>query len=90
MAIHAVILPEENSKVVDLINEHYPFNYSINDQCFLVRTEQISERVATILGFTDINGVEEGAHGAVLKLNGAHSGLAAPGLWEWLASRNEK
>ncbi len=84
MVIHAISLLTENNEVAARIEEHYPNNYSLNEKFFLVRTEHISEKVADIVGFKGANKIE-GASGAVFKLNGAYSGFASSGLWEWLA-----
>ncbi|WP_423906331.1 hypothetical protein [Candidatus Spongiihabitans sp.] len=83
MAIHAIILQNENSEVAERIAEHYRFNYPVNEKCFLVHTDDISEKVADTVGFGGENKIEN-AVGAVFKLNGTYSGFASSGLWEWL------
>lgn len=82
MVLHAIVLEEENGQVVERIEAHYPKHYRVNGTCFLVRTDDISSKVAAKVG---IDGEAEsgGATGAVLKLNGARSGFADSALWEW-------
>jgi len=82
MVLHAIVLEKESRQVAERIAAHYPKHYRVNDACFLVRTEDISSKVAANAG---IDGADEsaGATGAVLKLNGARSGFADSALWEW-------
>jgi len=79
MVLHAIVLEEENDRVVERVEAHYPKHYQVNGTCFLVRTDYISSKVAANVG---INGEAEAdsAIGAVLKLNGARSGFANSAL----------
>ncbi len=84
MAIHAIVLQAENDKVIKRIEKHYPDYLSVNNICFLVRTTEISEKVATKAGIKGDDRVEDSS-GAVFRLNGAYSGHASRDLWEWLS-----
>lgn len=81
MALHVIMLEKEHAGVVGRIAEHYPKNYSVSDVLFLVRTEDISSKVAANIG---LDGEVKDAADAVLKLNGAYSGFASSALWEWI------
>lgn len=87
MVMHAIVLEEENAQVAERIAAHYPKHYRVNDTCFLVRTEDLSSKVAANL---KIDGADKsaGAPGVVLKLNGARSGFADSALWEWFDIRH--
>jgi len=82
MVMHAIVLEKENAQVAARIAAHYPKHYQVNATCFLVRTEDLSSKVAANAG---IDGADKSADatGAVLKLNGARSGFADSSLWEW-------
>lgn len=82
MFLHAIVLEEENAQVAERIAAHYPKHYRVNSACFLVRTEDLSSKVAANAGIGDAD-ESVGATGAVLKLNGARSGFADSALWEW-------
>jgi len=84
MVLHAIVLEEENDQVVERIEAHYPKHYRVNGTCFLVRTDEISSKVAANVG---VDGESGDAAGAVLKLNGARSGFADSALWEWFDIR---
>ena len=88
MNLHAIVLQQANDEIIRRIKASYPSTYSINDKCFLVRTDEISEKIATNAGIMGDDRVEDSA-GAVFKLNGAHSGYATSSLWEWLAIQEE-
>ena len=81
MVMHAIVLEEENAQVAERIAAHYPKHYRVNDTCFLVRTEDLSSKVAANVGID--REAPAGGAGAVLKLNGARSGFADSALWEW-------
>ncbi len=89
MALHAIILEEENDKVVKRINEHYPENYGVNATCFFVRTVDISAKVADNVGIKGDDRVQDSA-GGVFKLNGAYSGHATRAIWEWLSIKDDE
>ena len=84
MALHAIVLQQENAQVAARVEEHYSLNYTVNEKCFLVRTDDISEKVATTVGIKGDKQLPE-ALGVVLKLNGSYAGYASSGIWEWLA-----
>lgn len=83
MFMHAIVLSVPNNGVVERIREKHPRHYQVNPTVYLVRTDEISERIATEIGLKGETRVE-GATGAVFKLNGAYSGYAAKSLWEWM------
>ena len=84
MVVHAIVLTDDSDAVVARIKEHYPKCFKVNDGCYLVRCDDITQDVAIAVGLKGDNRVEE-AGGAVLKLNGAYAGFANPALWEWLS-----
>ncbi len=84
MALHAIVLQQEDAQVAAQVKEHYSFNYEVNEKCFLVRTEDISEKVANTVGIKGDKQIP-GATGVVFKLNGSYAGYASSGIWEWLA-----
>ena len=90
MALHAIVLVDENDQVVNRIAEHYPLSCKFNEKVFLVRTtEEISEQVAFKVGVKGDDRIDD-AMGAVFKLNGAYAGHAPSSLWEWLRSEQER
>ncbi|WP_424947542.1 hypothetical protein [Candidatus Spongiihabitans sp.] len=89
MAIHAIVLQSENDEVSSRITAHYPNVYAINDKCFLVRSDDVSEKVAEKAGLKGDEQIE-GASGVVLKLNGTYAGFAPSSVWEWLAMEDVK
>ena len=84
MVLHAIVLQEANEEVFARVEEKYRLNYPVSDKCLLVRSDDISERIAANVGLKGDTRIE-GAAGAVFKLNGAYAGYASSGLWEWLA-----
>jgi len=46
MVMHAIVLEKENAQVAARIAAHYPKHYQVNATCFLVRTEDLSSKVA--------------------------------------------
>ena len=84
MALHAIVLQQENAQVAAQVDKHYSLNYAVNEKCFLVRTDDISEKVANAVGLQGDKRIPNAA-GVVLKLNGSYAGYASPGIWEWLA-----
>ena len=89
MALHAIVLVESNEKVADRINQYYPNHYKINETCFLVRSGEISEKIAISAGIKGDEQIAD-ALGVVFKLNGAYSGYAMPSIWEWLSMEEER
>ena len=89
MAIHAIVLADENDQVANRIEEHYPLFYPVNEKVFLVRTGEISEQVAFKVGIKGDDRIDD-ALGVVFKLNGAYSGHAPRSIWEWLDSGEER
>lgn len=84
MFVHAILLTDHNDEVVSRIKEKYPKCYSVNEGCFLVRCDDLTQDVAVAVGIKGEDQVEN-AGGVVLKLNGAYSGFASRALWEWLS-----
>ncbi len=90
MALHAIVLVDENDQVVNRIAEHYPLSCKFNEKVFLVRTtEEISEQVALKVGVKGDDRIDD-AMGAVFRLYGAYAGYAPSSLWEWLRSGEER
>ena len=84
MTIHVICLEKENAEATKRIGESYPASHSISSTSFLVRTDDVSDKVAANVGIKGDNRSEE-AVGVVLKLNGAYAGFASSSIWEWLA-----
>lgn len=83
MSIHAVVLTEANAEVSKRIEMRYPQHYALNNTFFLVRSEEITEKVAIDVGIKGDERVED-ALGVVFKLNGTYAGYAPRALWDWL------
>lgn len=83
MAIHNIVLQEENDQVLNRIVKEYPNHYQINSTSFLVSTDEISEKVATRIGIVGDDRIKDSS-GIVFRLNGAYSGYASRAVWEWL------
>lgn len=75
MSIHAVVLTEANAEVSKRIEMRYPQHYALNNTFFLVRSEEITEKVAIDVGIKGDERVED-ALGVVFKLNGTYAGYA--------------
>lgn len=75
MSIHAVVLTEANAEVSKRIEVRYPQHYALNNTFFLVRSEEITEKVAIDVGIKGDERVED-ALGVVFKLNGTYAGYA--------------
>ena len=85
MFMHTVLLREPCSEVASRIESAYANrHYKVNDVCYLVRTEGLTQDVAVAAGIKGDDRVNS-AKGVVLKLNGAYSGFESQSLWEWLA-----
>ena len=89
MTQHAIILDQENSEIAKRIEEGYPGSYRINSTCFLVRTDDLTAKVAANVGIKGDKQIQD-AVGVVLKLNGAYSGFASSSIWEWFAIEGEQ
>ena len=83
MFLHAIVLTAPSDGIAERINQHHPKHYRMNHTVYLVRSDDISEKIATDIGLKGERQVE-GATGAVFKLNGTYSGYAPTSLWEWL------
>ncbi len=84
MALHNIVLQDENDEVVKRIEKEYPNNHAVSSTSFLVRTDEISEKVAIKVGIKGDDRIND-ASGVVFRLNGAYSGYASRALWEWLS-----
>ena len=88
MFIHAILLTDDSDDVVARIKKHYPKSFEVNEGCYLVRCDDLTEEVAIAVGIKGDDRAED-AGGVVLKLNGAYSGFAPGSLWEWLSIGEE-
>ena len=84
MFVHAIVLTDHSDEVVSRIKRKYPKCYTVNDDCFLVRSNELTQDVAIAIGIKGEDRVKD-VGGVVLKLNGAYSGFAPTALWEWLS-----
>ena len=83
MSIHAIVLSEANAEVSKRIEAQYPQHYALNNTFFLVRSDEITEKVAIDVGIKGDERTED-ALGVVFKLNGTYAGYASRALWDWL------
>lgn len=83
MIIYAIVLTEANAEVQQRIAREFPKYYKLNETSFLVRSDEISERVAVSVGIKGADQVKD-ATGVVFKLKGTYAGYAQNSLWEWL------
>ena len=88
MAVHMIVLSRQNDAVVSRIQEAYQDNYEITQTCYLVLSNDITQKIATTVGIKGEDRIDD-ASGAVFKLNGAYSGYAPRALWEWLDQAEE-
>ena len=88
MFIHAILLTDDSDEVVARIKERYPKFFEVNEGCYLVRCDDLTEEVAIAVGIKGDDRAED-AGGVVLKLNGAYAGFAPGSLWEWLSIGEE-
>ena len=89
MAVHMIVLTKPNDAVASRIQEAYPDNYQITQDCYLVQSKDITQKIATTVGIKGKGRVDD-ASGAVFKLNGAYSGFASRAMWEWLDQAEEQ
>lgn len=83
MFVHAILLTDDSDEVVARIKERYPKCFEVNESCYLVRCDDLTQDVAIAVGIKGDDRAED-AGGVVVKLNGAYSGFASRSLWEWL------
>ena len=83
MFVHAILLTDDSDEVVARIKKHYPKCFEVNEGCYLVRCDDLTQDVAIAVGIKGDDRAED-AGGVVVKLNGAYSGFASRSLWEWL------
>ena len=88
MTIHIVVLTRPNADVVARLKERFPGSHQVTDACYLVQSRDITQDIATSVGFKGQDRVDDAA-GVVFRLNGAYSGYAARALWEWLGQAEE-
>ena len=81
MADYIVIFDKESEESRRRVTELYPSAYEHNPQIFFVRSNEVSEVVASKLR---IKGEDRNATGAVFKISSAYSGYTSKSLWEWL------
>ena len=85
MQIHAIILTKANTAVANRIAERFPEHLPLNGQCFLVRSKDISDKIAHEVGIKGEERIED-AFGVVFKLSETYAGYASRSLWEWLTT----
>ena len=81
MADYIVIFDEESDENRQKVTKLYPGAYEHHPQIFFVRSNEVSEAVASRLG---IKGEGGGTIGAVFKIGSAYFGYTNKSLWEWL------
>lgn len=74
--------PEASDKIRRLIEKHFPgsAHYKFSNCVYLVTGPRLVSEVTDALGFDD----DESLYGAVLRLNGSHSGRSWVKMWDWL------
>ena len=50
MFIHAILLTDDSDEVVARIKEQYPKSFEVNEGCYLVRCDDLTEEVAIAVG----------------------------------------
>ena len=88
MAVHMIVLTEPNDAIAARIRETYPNSYEITQTCYLVHSQDITQKIATSVGIKGANRIPDAA-GAVFRLRSAYSGYADRALWEWLDQAEE-
>ena len=88
MFVHAIVLTDDSDELVARIKEKFPKCFEVNEGCYLVRCDDLTQDVAIAVGIKGDDRVEDSG-GVVLKLNGAYSGFGPPSLWEWLSIGQE-
>ena len=83
MSVFAVALRGPNEDVWALLRERYTDNFEMSATLFLVRSDNVAEKIATDVGMKGSDRVD-GSSGVVFKLNKSYSGFASNSLWEWL------
>ena len=83
MSVFAVALRGPNEGVWALLREKYTDNFEMSATLFLVRSDNVAEKIAMDVGMKGSDRVD-GSSGVVFKLNKSYSGFASNSLWEWL------
>ena len=81
MADYIVIFDEESDENGRRVAEFYPGAYEHHPKIFFVRSDEVSEAVASRLR---IKGENRDTNGAVFRISSAYSGYTSKSLWEWL------
>ena len=79
--------PESGNKLRRRIEEHFPgsAHYKFSDFVYLVTGPRLVTEVKEKLRFNE----DEDLYGAVLRINGSHSGRSWVSLWDWLRAAEE-
>jgi len=83
MSVFAVVLDAPNASAAARVQDQYPDHYPLSDTLFLVKSDDVAERVARAVGIT----ADESARiqsGVVFRLDHFYSGFTSRALWEWL------
>ena len=88
MSVFIAILPEPDTEQLETVTanlvKHYPSHHWLNDNVFLVSSDELAKEVKEKIGIG-----EEGADGIVFRLNHAYSGYTSRDTWEWLSKAEQ-
>jgi hypothetical protein len=86
MSLFAVLLPEENPKLVDAIQAKYPDNYPITSTQWIVFGKGTAREVSNNLEIS----TEKTIGSAVVLTITSYWGRASTDLWDWMRAKIEE
>lgn len=86
MSVFVLILPEENTEVINRLEKKYPEFQKITPTTFLLSSNDFSGQVADELGLKGENRISTDG-GVVLGIMEIYAGRTDPSVWEWLKSK---
>ncbi len=87
MGLFAVLLPEENPKIITAIKEKFSDNYQVTPTQWIISTKGTAKQISDTLG---ISGKEPPTGDAVILTIAGYWGRAEPNLWEWMKVKMEE
>ena len=88
MSVFAIVLKEPNEQVLERLEVEYPDNFRLGRTFALVRSDELTEKVAKKVGIKGKDRVPD-VSGAVFMLRGTYSGYTVRSLWEWLEKHED-
>jgi len=87
MSLFAVLLPEENPKLVAAIEEKFSDHYQVTPTQWIISVKGTAKQISDTLG---VSGKEPPTGEAVILTIAGYWGRADTNLWEWMKVKMEE